>query len=596
MTSRVRVRTFAGLSIVAMLVAARPASAQLVTAPTNKHNLSTSGPGPVKSTSMTEICVFCHTPHNANPAAPLWNQTLSGATYTPYTSTTMTAVSGVPTGSSKLCMSCHDGTVALGSTMNMGQLALQGTTGGRLTGPSSLGTNLGDDHPISFVPVTGTQIINPAPTSPAKLDKSGQIQCRTCHDPHQMDIDPTTKKFLVASNASSGLCLACHNKQYWATNPSTHMTSTKAFTAAQGAHTGYTTVATNGCESCHKPHTATVAPRGLKAVEEGTCTPCHGTAATIGRNIQSEFAKAYVHPTYSVTPSVHDASESPTNTTFTLPEVSAAAPRHAECEDCHNPHASYAATATAPKGSGKVAGVWGINASGVLVTPSGTPTSVNEYELCFKCHGDSPNMPQAGGAPYPPYPNRLALQWNKRLQFAPTSVSFHPIETAARATTAPSLKAPWTISSIISCTDCHDNDTGPNAPTPGTGPSGPHGSAFKHLLAGRYDMDNQNTTESATTYALCYKCHDRTIVLSNASCSEHSRHIRDENASCSICHDAHGITNTQGTTTNNSHLVNFDRRFVTPSSGGVLRFEQTSAGRGRCYLTCHGKNHNPESY
>lgn len=75
-----------------------------------------------------------------------------------------------------------------------------------------------------------------------------------------------------------------------------------------------------------------------------------------------------------------------------------------------------------------------------------------------------------------------------------------------------------------------------------------------------------------------------------------SRHIRDENASCSICHDAHGITNTQGTTTNNSHLVNFDRRFVTPSSGGVLRFEQTSAGRGRCYLTCHGKNHNPESY
>ena len=56
------------------------------------------------------------------------------------------------------------------------------------------------------------------------------------------------------------------------------------------------------------------------------------------------------------------------------------------CTSCHNPHASYAATATAPKGSGKVAGVWGISSSGALVRPSGTPSSVNEYEICYKCH------------------------------------------------------------------------------------------------------------------------------------------------------------------------------------------------------------------
>ncbi len=48
---------------------------QSVTAPTNKHNLSTSGPGPVKATTTTEICIFCHTPHNSNPTAPLWSQT-----------------------------------------------------------------------------------------------------------------------------------------------------------------------------------------------------------------------------------------------------------------------------------------------------------------------------------------------------------------------------------------------------------------------------------------------------------------------------------------------------------------------------------------
>lgn len=578
------------------LLTPRPAPAQvMVTSPANKHNLSTSGPGPVKSATMTEICVFCHTPHNSSPTTPLWNQALSGITYTPYTSTTMVAAAGVPTGSSKLCMSCHDGTVAIGSTMNKGQIPMQGLTGGKLTGPSSLGPSLADDHPISFVPVTGAQIVNPAPSSPAKLDRTGQIQCRTCHDPHQMDIDPTTMKFLVASNSSSGLCLVCHNKQYWTSNPSTHMTSAKTFTAAQGAHTGYTTVGTNGCESCHKPHTATAAQRGLKGLEELTCAQCHGASA-VGRNIQSEFTKAYVHPTYAVTPSVHDASESPTNPSRTLPEVSGAAPRHAECEDCHNSHASYAATAPAPKGSGKVAGVWGINRNDALVLPSGSPPSVNEFEICFKCHADSANMPQGGGAPYPPYPNRVAPQWNKRLQLDATAISFHPVEAAARATAAPSLKAPWTLSSIISCTDCHDNDTGPHAPTPGTGPSGPHGSSYKHLLAGRYDMDNQNTTESAAAYALCYKCHNRTIVLSNASCIEHDRHIRDQNASCSICHDAHGISSAQGTTTNNAHLMNFDKRFVTPSSGGVLRWDQTSPGRGRCYLTCHGENHNPYTY
>ncbi len=582
------------------LLTAQPSAAQVIVAsPLNKHNLSSSGPGPVKTTATTEVCIFCHAPHNSSPSAPLWNQTLSGVTYTPYTSTTMAASPSVPTGSSKLCLSCHDGTVAIGSTISRGQLSMSGVVGGTLTGASNLGTNLSNSHPFSIAPVVNSEIVTPSVSSAVKLDASGRIQCVSCHDPHQMDVDGTSQKFLVTGNASSALCLTCHRKNFWATNPSTHMTSTKAYTSVQGAHTGYTTVATNGCESCHKPHMAPSPQRSLKAVEELTCggtgSQCHGTTG-IGRNLQSEFAKAYTHPTYSVTPSVHDASESPSSATFRLPEASGATPRHAECADCHDAHASYAATATAPKGSGKVAGVWGINRTGSQVLPTGTPPSVNEYEICFKCHGDSSNLPQGGGAPYPPYPNRQALQWNKRLQFDPSAVSYHPVEAAAKATSAPSLKAPWTLTSIIRCTDCHDNDTGPKAPTPGTGPSGPHGSNFKHLLAGRYDMDSQNTAESAATYALCYKCHDRTIVLSSASFSSHNRHVREEQASCSICHDSHGISSGQGTAINNAHLINFDRRFVTPSSGGILRWEQTSPGRGRCYLTCHGRNHNPEPY
>jgi predicted CXXCH cytochrome family protein len=565
-----------------------------VTAVDNKHNLSSSGPGPVKSITVTEICVFCHTPHNANPAVQLWNQTLSASTYQPYTSTTLKATVGLPTGSSKLCLACHDGTVAIGNTINNGRIAMQGVNAqGMMTGASALGTDLRHDHPISFAPVTGGQIVNPPANSPAKLDQVGQVQCRTCHDPHRMDIDPTTRKFLVVNNSGSGLCLICHNQLYWSTNPSTHNTSTKSYTSVQGAHTGYATVQTNGCESCHKPHTAGSAPRGLKAVEELTCgsagTQCHSSSG-IGRNIESEFLKTYTHPTYAVTPSVHDASESPTNTTYPLPETSPAAARHAECPDCHNAHASYAAAAAAPKGSGKLAGVWGIDANNALRLPSGTPPSVNEYEICYKCHGDSANKPQPGGSPAGPYPARVAVQFNMRLMFAAGNPSYHPIAAVGRNTSVPSLYNGWTTSSIMTCTDCHDNDQGPKAPTPGTGPAGPHGSSNKHLLVARYDADASSTTESAATYALCYKCHNRTVVLSSTSFSGHN-HAIGQRASCSFCHDPHGISATQGNVTNNKFLINLDTRFLTPS-GGILRIDDLGGRSVRCYLVCHSKNHN----
>ncbi len=53
---------------------------------TTVHNLSASGPGSVKATSETELCIFCHTPHNSNPRAPLWNKSDPGVSYTLYNS------------------------------------------------------------------------------------------------------------------------------------------------------------------------------------------------------------------------------------------------------------------------------------------------------------------------------------------------------------------------------------------------------------------------------------------------------------------------------------------------------------------------------
>jgi len=189
---------------------------------------------------------------------------------------------------------------------------------GMMTGASALGTDLRHDHPISFAPAASGAIVNPPAGSPVKLDDTRQVQCRSCHDPHRMDADPTTKKFLVMNNSASALCMICHNQPYWTSGPSTHKTSTKAYSSVQGAHTGYATVQTNGCESCHKPHGAGSPPRGLKAVEELTCgaagSQCHSSTG-IGRNVEAEFRKAYSHGTYNQTPSSHDASESPVSTT-----------------------------------------------------------------------------------------------------------------------------------------------------------------------------------------------------------------------------------------------------------------------------------------
>jgi len=89
-----------------------------------KHNLSTN-PN-ILAQGTTEVCIFCHTPHGGDTtvgggAAPLWNRTLSSATYVLYDSPNFDGISkGQPQGVSKACLSCHDGTVAFDSLINFG--------------------------------------------------------------------------------------------------------------------------------------------------------------------------------------------------------------------------------------------------------------------------------------------------------------------------------------------------------------------------------------------------------------------------------------------------------------------------------------------
>ncbi|MFQ5876450.1 MAG: cytochrome c3 family protein [Acidobacteriota bacterium] len=558
----------------------------------SKHDLSVSGTGSIVAVSETQVCIFCHTPHNANPAVPLWNHQLSSVgSYSTYSSTTLTLPTPLqqPTGSSKLCLSCHDGTVALGQTVNDGLIALQNTgAGGRMpAGASNLGTDLADDHPISFQPnPANSETLDPPSGDPVSLDSAGEVQCTSCHDPHTEDNDAVTRRFLVKSNQASAICLTCHQPDFWSTNPTSHQSSTAAYLPAQGAHTGYTTVADNACESCHRPHSGNEPQRLLKFVEEATCDSCHdGSVAS--KDVSADFLKPFAHPTFSTTPSVHDASESPSDPTATLPEINPGAARHAECQDCHNPHAAVGQSAAAPDASGRLSGTWGIDSDGARRDPA-----LAEYEICYKCHADSANKPQEAGLPFPPYTQRQIVQFNTRLEFDPLNPSHHGVEAPGANPDVPSLLAPYTTASVIYCTDCHSSDTGPGAG--GGGADGPHGSIYNHLLERNLNVGDGNSgTDFSNMYALCFKCHSEASILGDQSFPHHKRHIDRENSSCMVCHDPHGVSAAQGNGVNNSHLINFDVSVVLPNTNGILMFEDRGTFSGACFVKCHNRNHDP---
>src|SRR5438132_458702 len=76
----------------------------------------------------------------------------SVSNYLVYASPTLKAIVGQPDGSSRLCLSCHDGTVALGMVSSRpSMIQMEGAVTTLPTGPANFGTDLSGTHPISFV-------------------------------------------------------------------------------------------------------------------------------------------------------------------------------------------------------------------------------------------------------------------------------------------------------------------------------------------------------------------------------------------------------------------------------------------------------------
>ncbi|MEJ2684850.1 MAG: cytochrome c3 family protein [Candidatus Sulfobium sp.] len=208
---------------------------------------------------LDRICIFCHAPHHTyrlttagatgtGPLAPanatylpLWNHTITTTVFTPYNNGPDEPIDGARRSqaidnfdkigaSSLLCLSCHDGTIAVNTYGHSPQSTKSQSGGGStITAEYNIGAQgyLSNHHPIGFdyasVAAVDDQIYqadtavfdqtldggtNIIPVS--SLLWGGKMECSTCHAVHNKG--NTGEKLLYVSNANSNLCLSCHNK------------------------------------------------------------------------------------------------------------------------------------------------------------------------------------------------------------------------------------------------------------------------------------------------------------------------------------------------------------------------------------------------
>lgn len=452
--------------------------------------------------------------------------------------------------------------------------------------------------------------------------------CKQCHASH--GVTGTPNPLGLFEPADNTLCFACHNGAggvgvYRGMMPyllTDHWTSgvmlwpgplPPARPAGQEGR----------CLNCHTPHGH---EDGLGLVpnlgfvrEESLCLSCHDADGPAPRNIEAQLGKLSAHPV-QVFAQRHRQEEGLDPAAFT------GALRHAECVDCHNPHA---ATAANPLGGISRVAVSNGAANAVptyVPRPPGDPSLVQEHELCFKCHSSFTTLPPGAAD--------LALILN------PANASFHPVEAPGQNRTpamgvslAGGLGLPHlSVGSTVTCSDCHGSESIPATVTlvstyTGPEPLGPHGSnaaisasLSNAVLRAPYRIQLKGRTDpyARADSALCFICHSPAPFESSGTDSRpdtnfryHSFHMRriGGNGSfdgdittpgsgrgvsvCKECHDnPHGTAAAfyAGNRTN-ARGVNFSPN-VTGSNGTG----EPSWSPGSCNLRCHNQRHNPERY
>jgi hypothetical protein len=432
-----------------------------------KHNLSSNSTnqtrasgaaatlpdGTATAVNTTEVCVYCHTPHNASAKdgqggvlAPLWNRrvgkTEAGAdvSYTRYSSSTLDAGTlSNPEGSSKLCLSCHDGMIALG---NVGVIGGQGRSLSDSSGPNvgvsipfqtvdaagntvatstmpdgvvantgftrRLGTDLSNDHPIS---VAYTQ---------ALANNDGELRVGAA--------DPNGSGTVVVAGNNLAAGANGWSRQTFAAAVARRGSGVKALlpleTASAANLSNPTAAGTVQCATCHDPHIRDDAGtenikflRGSRmqrrsqpsdstydAGSDILCLACHDKAGNIWFNsahANSVDADEVYKRDTSGTAGTYNAAgqrDLPTNADTQVWQFA--------CLNCHDPHTVPGARRLLREGIGGASAVTTVSGKGIFRTKVGPGTPALE-ETCFQCHRsrtdvDNPlNMPAASGQTVP---------------------------------------------------------------------------------------------------------------------------------------------------------------------------------------------------
>ena len=427
-----------------------------------KHNLTISSTGTIKAATETEECVFCHIPHVARPeGSPLWNRSMPVSDYIMYNSDYLKRMSyptptslgnqkNMPGTISRQCLSCHDGTVAVGAVYKLRQDFLNGTSiemndveaDGTIKNTSAgyIGTDLSMHHPVGIeynpditlnfgngirtMELVAIADVDRDPTSKIKLhtygDGKSYVECTSCHNPHTENA-----KFLhVGTEGNLGAnivktCTTCHEKTGWAGSAHQLPPNSPSYTdpAVQTKY-GTSKVGDLGCANCHIPHNDKQTNYLTREVQAQTCyqgaassvsgAACHGTGGV--KDIQSVAGRNYKHP---IGESGTEGLGKHTNLDVLYggelvdPNgglgLAWATNQHATCMDCHNPHQARPGTHVAdgswygPAGgstnavSGVLTGVPGVEPTwpAAWTQPTTFTTqhaSTKEYQICLKCH------------------------------------------------------------------------------------------------------------------------------------------------------------------------------------------------------------------
>lgn len=411
-----------------------------------------------------------------------------------------------------------------------------------------------------------------------------QLACVNCHGPHSVsknpfsaglsnsdisDPDNTLNPFTTANGDMTAFCLKCHDGSPPAAInngtsfvPYSVVFSNKNFTNNGG---GWNKSAFGGalhhggaslqCTDCHQKHGSQY-PNLLKYAEDtdtinGNCLRCHGGAAgspANAPNVKPDLTRTgnpspdrYRHPTLFKS-GLHSNTENYANKPLTE--------RHAECTDCHDPHAEDNTPANAPYAPGALK-----NVSGVGLTYGATPwtaptytfkTSITyQYELCIKCHSSY------SWGTTPPTPAGSITQTDTAVEFNPNNPSYHavvgPSKTNYGKYATDSAGRAWTKTDRLYCEDCHRSGA--------SNVSGPHGSNYWYILKAPWTRSNGaegigGTGGANTQSHLCFQCHDYNFYASGADRGsttnrsafsgggDYNLHAKHDGRGCTSCHSA----------------------------------------------------------